>query len=200
MTRQHNSKETRELIINSAINNFIEKGYSKTTLEDITKSVGLTRGAFYWNFQCKKDILDEIVNRYERFYLDIYDRYEVFDSAYETIRNLLIKDITKKSNPSPYMIIIRYKVETSTEITDVVERQKKLDDLFIGMIEKEIRRGIENREFCESLDAREATLFIFTYLLGFDSYMVVHHSTGEEARLTKENIEAKVEMILKSLI
>lgn len=199
MTRQHNSKETRELIINSAIENFIEKGYSKTTLEDITRRVGLTRGAFYWNFECKKDILDEIVNRYERFYLDIYDRYEVFDSAYDTIKNLLIKDITKKSNPSPYMIIIRYKVEISTEITDVVERQGKLDDLFIGIIEKEIQRGIDNHEFPADLDAHEATILIFTYLLGFDSYMVVHHTTEGEQQLTKENIEKKVELIMKSL-
>ncbi len=199
MTRQHNSKETRELIINSAIQNFIEKGYSKTTLEDITKRVGLTRGAFYWNFECKKDILDEIVNRYERFYLDIYDRYEVLESARETIRNLLIKDITKKSNPSPYMIIIRYKVEISTEITDVVDRQRKLDDLFIGIIEREIRRGIENGEFRQGLDAHEATIFIFTYLLGFDSYMVVHYTTDGDANLTKENIESKVDLILRSL-
>ncbi|MCD7907951.1 MAG: TetR/AcrR family transcriptional regulator [Clostridium sp.] len=199
MTRQHNSKETRELIINSAIQNFIEKGYSKTTLEDITKRVGLTRGAFYWNFECKKDILDEIVNRYERFYLDIYDRYEVLESARETIRNLLIKDITKKSNPSPYMIIIRYKVEISTEITDVVDRQRKLDDLFIGIIEREIRRGIESGEFRQGLDAHEATIFIFTYLLGFDSYMVVHYTTEADANLTKENIECKVDLILRSL-
>lgn len=199
MTRQHNSKETRELIINSAIQNFIEKGYSKTTLEDITKRVGLTRGAFYWNFECKKDILDEIVNRYERFYLDIYDRYEVLESARETIRNLLIKDITKKSNPSPYMIIIRYKVEISTEITDVVDRQRKLDDLFIGIIEREIKRGIESGEFRQDLDAHEATIFIFTYLLGFDSYMVVHYTTDGDANLTKENIESKVDLILRSL-
>ena len=72
MTRQHNSKETKDLLINSAIENFLEKGYSNTRLEDIVSRVGLTRGAFYWNFSSKKELLEEIFLRYEKFYSDIY--------------------------------------------------------------------------------------------------------------------------------
>lgn len=199
MARQHNSKETTELIINSAIENFLEKGYSKTTLEDIVQRVGLTRGAFYWNFKCKKEILDEIVNRYEKFYLDIYDNYEQSESARSTLRNLLIRDISKKVTGNPYMVIIRYKVEASAEVSDLIERQGKLDDLFIGIIEKEIARGIENGEFSSSVNAREGAVLIFTYLLGFDNYLSVHLSDSEKDTMDKAQIERVVDMMLKVL-
>ena len=101
MTRQHNSKETKDLLINSAIENFLEKGYSNTRLEDIVSRVGLTRGAFYWNFSSKKELLEEIFLRYEKFYSDIYSSYEHFNSAKESLRSLFYLTLKRKTSLTP---------------------------------------------------------------------------------------------------
>ena len=199
MARQHCSKETRELIISSAIENFLKKGYAKTTLEDIVRHVGLTRGAFYWNFESKRDILQVIENRYEQFYLDIYENYEVFDSAYDTLRCLLIHNLRKKNSPNPYNIIIRYKVEASEELSDLTERQKRLDQKFLGILASEIERGQEQGTFPREESARFLAMVIYTFLLGFDTFNAVNYEEGTEHFVSDEIIEKFVDMLLKKV-
>ncbi len=197
--RQHNPKETKEMIIQSAIENFLDKGYSKTTLEDIVKRVGLTRGAFYWNFQSKKDILDEIVERYERFYLNIYDSYPHLPSARQTLRGFLLLDLQRKNIQNPYVTIIRYKVEASEEVADLKERQARMDDRFMAIIREEISRGQSQGEFRQDKDAGLMALVVYTYLLGFDTYHAVHYADNKGPFLEETVIEEYVEFLLQLL-
>lgn len=198
--RQHNSQETRELIIGSAISLFIEKGYSHTTLEDIVRRVGLTRGAFYWNFKNKKDILDEIVDRYESFYREIYASYTHHESAYETMKSFLTCDLMKKNVDNPYTKIILYKVEACDELSDLAERQTRLDKKFTSLIEGEIKRGQDRGEFRRDKSARILTLSVYMNLLGFDSYNA-SYDTGDQGRyFTDEDIADFVDLILSSLV
>ncbi|MDF3130285.1 TetR family transcriptional regulator [Kiritimatiellaeota bacterium B1221] len=59
--------ETRNLILENALDVFSRKGYSKSTFVDIAKQIGLTKGAVYWHFKCKTDLLvaliEEAINR-----------------------------------------------------------------------------------------------------------------------------------------
>lgn len=199
MARQHNSKETREMLIDSAVEIFLSKGYSKTTLEDIVKNVGLTRGAFYWSFKSKKEILDEIVNRYEKFYVDIYGRYPHEDSAYSTLRGFLLLNLQKKNALNPYVTIIRYKVEASEELTDLKERQAKLDNHFLKIIEEEIGRGQAQGEFRTDRPAGFLALTLYTYLLGFDTFNTVHYSDKKGQFISEEEIETYVDFLLNTL-
>lgn len=197
--RQHNSQETRELIIGSAIDLFIEKGYSHTTLEDIVRRVGLTRGAFYWNFKTKKDILDEVVDRYECFYREIYTSYARFESSYETMKSFLTCDLMKKNVDNPYTKIILYKVEACDELSDLAERQARLDKEFTTLIEGEIRRGQELGEFRSDKSARVLTLSLYMNLLGFDTYNASQDTGEQGCYFTEEEIADFVELLLSSL-
>ena len=200
MARQHNSAETRELIISSAIDTFIEKGYSHTTLEDIVKRVGLTRGAFYWNFNSKKDILEEILRRYEAFYRDIYTSYTHYDSAYETLKSFLDVDLGKKNADNPYIKIVLYKVELSDGLPELTEIQSKLDRDFTAIIEGEIRRGQERGEFRTDISSRMLTLSLYMSLLGFDNYNVAETPRPDGTFFTEDEIKILVDLLLQRLV
>lgn len=58
------AEETRKAILQSALDLFYEKGYSKTTFELISSEIGLTKGAVYWYFKNKPDLLAAIINVY----------------------------------------------------------------------------------------------------------------------------------------
>lgn len=47
---------TRQQIINAAREVFLEKGVSKTSLEQIATRAGVTRGAVYWHFENKSEL------------------------------------------------------------------------------------------------------------------------------------------------
>jgi AcrR family transcriptional regulator len=49
---------------------FLEKGYHGTSIDDITKAAGLSKGALYWHFKSKGDLLKRITGEFEKRYLD----------------------------------------------------------------------------------------------------------------------------------
>ena len=60
----------REEILNESIKLFVRKGFSGTTVQQITNAVGLSKGAFYWHFTSKDELLVTILDRYESLYVD----------------------------------------------------------------------------------------------------------------------------------
>ena len=199
MARQHNAEETKEMIINSAIKCFLDKGYSKTTLEDIVKGVGLTRGAFYWNFENKRQIMDEVLARYEQFYLDIYHGYQREETARETLKEFLLLDLRSKNSINPYAIIVRYKIEATEEMVGVRELQGRLDKQLLHKISEEIAWGQRRGEFKTDRSSDRYALMIYYFLLGFDTYNVANYSEKGGHFLSDETIEEYVEDILNSL-
>ncbi|MEE3190810.1 MAG: TetR family transcriptional regulator, partial [Pseudomonadota bacterium] len=55
--------QTRETLIEAAEVVFHRKGVSASSLNDIAKEAGVTRGAVYWHFKNKHDIFQAIVDR-----------------------------------------------------------------------------------------------------------------------------------------
>ena len=51
------ARQTRADILDAAIRIFSVRGVSRTTLNDIAKEAGVTRGAIYWHFDNKNDLL-----------------------------------------------------------------------------------------------------------------------------------------------
>lgn len=49
--------KTREAILDAAVQGFSVQGVSRTTLADIAEKAGVTRGAIYWHFKNKEDLL-----------------------------------------------------------------------------------------------------------------------------------------------
>lgn len=50
--------ERKQELIDAAIGLYSEKGYDKTSINDIIAKVGVTKGAFYYYFKSKEDILE----------------------------------------------------------------------------------------------------------------------------------------------
>ncbi|MHC6225553.1 TetR family transcriptional regulator [Pseudomonas sp. X10] len=61
-TKQESLK-TYELIVDTAEQLFSSKGFSQTTLHDIAQQAQMTRGAIYWHFKDKAELLDAILER-----------------------------------------------------------------------------------------------------------------------------------------
>lgn len=59
------AEQTREALLDAAEAIFIEKGVARTTLEEICRAAGLTRGALYWHFRNKADVLTALIERVE---------------------------------------------------------------------------------------------------------------------------------------
>ncbi len=59
-----------EVILGQAVSLFLEKGFHGTSIDDIMKASNLTKGAFYWHFSSKEDLLRNIVEEFDKRFLD----------------------------------------------------------------------------------------------------------------------------------
>ena len=57
------AEATKKAISIATLEIFCEKGYSRTTFDEIAKRINLTKGAVYWHFRNKADILSEIIRK-----------------------------------------------------------------------------------------------------------------------------------------
>lgn len=63
MARNKYPEETRRLIVETAAKLFIEQGYDQTSIQDIIDHLGgLSKGAIYYHFKSKAEIMNEVSN------------------------------------------------------------------------------------------------------------------------------------------
>lgn len=58
------AEEKKEKIIEAAIEEFIERGYERASINSIIKMADISRGSFYTYFEDKDDILSYIINSF----------------------------------------------------------------------------------------------------------------------------------------
>ncbi|MFD8414705.1 TetR/AcrR family transcriptional regulator [Streptomyces sp. NPDC059650] len=61
---------TRERLLDAAGRVLVERGYARTTIEDVCAAAGYTRGAFYSSFESKQDLVLALFDRQSAYKLE----------------------------------------------------------------------------------------------------------------------------------
>lgn len=92
MTKDRNSEDSRQKILDVSRKLFLEKGYDNTSIQDIVNGLGgMTKGAIYHYFNSKFDIFETIANSPEE--LNWGDNW-LGDTGLEKIRNKIISSLS----------------------------------------------------------------------------------------------------------
>lgn len=79
-------KETRQLLIESAKAEFMEKGFQKASLRTICKNAGVTTGALYFFFNNKEDLFSAIVEKPYKMFVDVLlEHYKEHDVIFGSV-------------------------------------------------------------------------------------------------------------------
>lgn len=70
------AQETRSAILEAAVRIFAIKGVARTSLDDIAREAGVTRGAIYWHFANKTDLLNTLWDQVLLFYAPLAEASE----------------------------------------------------------------------------------------------------------------------------
>lgn len=85
-------KVTKEEILLTAINVFREKGYHNTSMSDLAKACGLTKGLFYHYFKNKHEMMESVL-------------YEVYNGFSKKVFSLAYQDELSASERGKMMAI-----------------------------------------------------------------------------------------------
>lgn len=70
------AQETRNTILEAAVRVFAIKGVARSSLDDIAREAGVTRGAIYWHFANKTDLLNTLWDQVLLFYAPLAEASE----------------------------------------------------------------------------------------------------------------------------
>src|SRR5687767_3931280 len=166
--------ETRNAILDAAERVFSERGVSHTSLEDIAKAAGVTRGAIYWHFKNKDELFSAMVNRVSLPIEEMVAK-TIADEA-ENPLVLLRKaavDALKRTATDPQcqrvFDIVTHKCEYLEDMADVRERISHIKCNCVARTEKAISNAIKRGLLPKNLDARLAAVGLDAMISGLIS-------------------------------
>ena len=112
MARNKYPQRTVEKILEVSLALFNEKGYEKTTIQDIVNALGMSKGAIYHHFKSKDEIIEALS---ERCYHG--------DAQMELLRNASDKTGIEKKNPKIFMSGMAENLSVNSQIVERILKE-----------------------------------------------------------------------------
>lgn len=125
------AQETRQHILDVALRLFSRQGVSSTSLAEIAKAAGVTRGAIYWHFKNKSDLFSEIWELSESNIGELEIEYQAKfpDDPLSVLREILVhllEATVTEERRRLLMEIIFHKCEFVGEMAVVQQAQRSI--------------------------------------------------------------------------
>lgn len=146
---KHETKETRrKQIFESAIKLTIEKGYIETSMDDIAKFAGISKGNIYYHFKSKQELFVELYHNLVDRYLENFSQLvKEANSAEDIIRKIFTSyDEMVELDKDTYKGVFEFYMQGIRE-KELLSALTESLNYFIELITNIIERGQENGEF-----------------------------------------------------
>lgn len=123
--------ETRRAILRVALDCFSTRGYALTTFNDIASRIHLTKGAVFWHFKSKEELLAELIVREH----EAYDPLKGLETAEtpEEVRAAFLAwahHLATNEEQRQFMLFVMSRVEWSEALKEKLRR--RLDGLAVS--------------------------------------------------------------------
>ncbi|KTC43932.1 TetR family transcriptional regulator, partial [Pseudomonas sp. ABAC61] len=157
------AQETRAQILEAAEKAFYERGVARTTLADIATLAGVTRGAIYWHFSNKADLVQAMLDSLREPLGEMAAASEDVDEVDPLgwTRKLLVHLFHQVAlDPKTRRIneILFHKCEFTDEMCDL-RRQRRAASLECNLhIELTLSNAVNRGQLPANLDTRRAAI------------------------------------------
>jgi AcrR family transcriptional regulator len=161
---QHRT-DTKAAIVSACLKLFAAKGFHNTSIDEIAKNAGITKGGIYWHFENKEKlfaaILDEIKHEWQqtvmRNVLETVDPLEQINRLFDNYILLFAE------NKDICLFLQRNLIEINDQFTPLVN---KTFDQTAGFIAKIIERGIDKGLFKAEINSKNIAFAIIGSIAG----------------------------------
>lgn len=191
---------TRSLILEAAEKAFYERGVARTTLADIATLAGVTRGAIYWHFSNKADLVQAMLDSIQEPLEEMAKASESEDEAdpLGCMKNLLIHlfhEVAMDPKTRRINEILFHKCEFTDEMCDF-RRQRQATALEcndrIGLaLSNAVRKG----QLPADLDTVRASISLHAYIDGMLGQWLLIPDSYSISDQAEKWVEAGLDML-----
>ncbi len=118
----------REEIISAAQKLIIQKGYRKTSVEDITKEAGIAKGSFYTYFKSKDSLMESIFSeKIEELSKGLEDSLKNVQGLDDTIKKYIRYYLSVSENEAEFILVMMTMMRSIDSIGDVLIKRIEKD-------------------------------------------------------------------------
>ena len=174
--------DTKEYIIDQAYKLFLSHSYEAVTISDISKAVGLTKGALYHHFINKEEVFKGVIDKYLN--LDIIDQDVKYDTLLQFINGSIdnTKRIVANSLGANETFV---PINHISLLIDALRHYPGFEsdkELLISKQIEEIKSimyvAVDTGEIRDDLDIEITALNFFSISLGLASNLYTHKSAS----------------------
>lgn len=188
MARPKKQLNRREDILDAAQILFVEKGFEKTTIDEIAKHIGIGKGTVYLDFRNKDDILKAIIERYAMLLLDQQELLikKAKPPYIELLRQVIQKQILdvfdmSTSQVHTHIALMHTSYQFKKELKHVKERG-------VNIITSLLEASEKNGEIKPIYNYREIAYLIIVLMQAFFPPYDLKYSPDHRTDLTKKGI------------
>ena len=178
---------TKREIIEKAVELFLQNGFSKTTLDEIAQQANVTRGAIYWHFKDKLDIVKELIEEEHQWMtkkLDLIFKETLapFAKMHKIIEEI-VRNFFDNKTFQDFIELTWFKIEYS-QLARLQTSKAELTDYFIENFKRVIDEAQSAGEISNEVNASDVTITITNMVNGmYRLYFILPEevNTREEA-------------------
>ena len=192
------AEETRQHILEAAIEVFAENGYTSTRLSDIAAKAKVTRGAIYWHFTDKKHLfIDLIKDRIKPFLIIVEQTVQETTGPLEKIRNIMFKTSTQILENSKFEAFQKLEF-VKTGMLQIEDIEYIVSDHFTKvqkLITQLIQEGQASGEIDDAFEPQSIGNHLHIFMRGL-GFMLTHPKEKEEIR---NSIQKLIDLEIKTI-
>jgi len=168
---KEDAQATRSHILDTAELVFEAHGVAGTSLQDIARAAGLTRGAIYWHFKDKADLFNAMM---ERATMPLEEAGDVCGRVTADLSLGELRDgfvaVLRRVVADPQMkrvfAIATHKVEYIGELDAVRDRHLSVRNACVAEVERTLKQAMRRGELSRRMPARAAAIGLHALLDG----------------------------------
>jgi AcrR family transcriptional regulator len=151
---------SKDALLAAAQDLFVSQGYRQTTIDQIAKSAKLTKGAVYFHFKSKTEILLKLLERAERIVLDpmieVIRRSAAAPPDEKLIAVIHNQAMLGETQPNEVLLLVLTSLTVTPRSGLVAKKLNEIYDRMYGEIERIIAAGQQSGLFRSDITVREA--------------------------------------------
>lgn len=168
---KEDAQVTRHRILDAAVEVFGRQGVSQTSLNDIAKEAGVTRGAIYWHFTNKADLLNALWDEVLLLYTPLARASESRDEPdpLGRLRELYVRFLGRLADDPRQQQLIRILFDQGSGSEDIdLIRTRHLQTLHQRnrSVQTVLRNAIDRGQLSPDLDVRLGTIAVVSFIHG----------------------------------
>lgn len=169
--KKEDALKTREMLLQAGLDEFLEYGYVRASLESICARANTTRGALYWHFKKgKPELYNSLVSeRSAQVGSNIFINLQNIENPVEKIKHLVagwFYELTHNKAYQQIIILTSFKTEMVEELRDGIKQKQDSMLEMNKLIKNIIADGIKSGVFKADINSGTAAFFCMSLLWG----------------------------------